>query len=275
MSVAGIFSPTPGRGNERAPVVNSGQGGNLFVAVFLFVILIVLSRGAHAAGAFDGIWNYSSSGTPPSSFTYYAYWLNGCAEGSCSTPYGPFTTLAACTAEAGYFQQQGFHSLTCSTTPPAPAKPLAPVTLESGTCSFPASSTVLAGCPNWAFAFKSTTGNCVYINATGTTIFYTPSSGQACVTPTLGGGTTKGGGTFYYANWTCGSSSQCASIMGAASGSAGPLCSSSSCTAWGKAYIPSGYTCSTTASNAAKPGGSTCSTCTLTGAAGSGSLSCK
>jgi|HubBroStandDraft_2_1064218.scaffolds.fasta_scaffold28095_2 hypothetical protein len=60
-----------------------------------------------------------------------------------------------------------------------------------------------------------------------------------------GGGGGGGGNTYYWANWSCGSSSQCASLMGASAGSAGPMCQVSDCTAWGDQYIPGGYQCST------------------------------
>ena len=53
--------------------------------------------------------------------------------------------------------------------------------------------------------------------------------------------------TYYWANWSCGSSSQCASDMGAYTGSAGPMCTLNDCTAWGNKYIGGGYACSTTA----------------------------
>jgi hypothetical protein len=74
------------------------------------------------------------------------------------------------------------------------------------------------------------------------------------ITPTSGGsggggGGGGGGGTggpYYWDNWTCGSSSQCASLMGGYTGSTGPMCTLSDCTAWGNKFIPGGYSCSTT-----------------------------
>lgn len=54
--------------------------------------------------------------------------------------------------------------------------------------------------------------------------------------------------TYYFANWTCGSSTQCASIMGAAQGSTGLFCAVADCNSWGTQTIPAGYSCSTTAS---------------------------
>ena len=54
-----------------------------------------------------------------------------------------------------------------------------------------------------------------------------------------GGGTS----TYYYANYNCGSSSQCAAAMGHAFGTTGPFCTKTTCDAWGQQYIPSGYSC--------------------------------
>lgn len=67
------------------------------------------------------------------------------------------------------------------------------------------------------------------------------------------------GGTSYYANWSCGSSGQCAVVMGGSAGSAGPFCSATSCNNWGQTYIPGGYSCSTTPTHSPRPGGSQCS----------------
>jgi hypothetical protein len=69
-----------------------------------------------------------------------------------------------------------------------------------------------------------------------------------------------GGGTSYFANWTCGSSSQCAGLMGGFAGSQGPFCSVSDCQRWGNQFIPAGYSCSTSASYSPVPGGSSCYT---------------
>ncbi len=66
------------------------------------------------------------------------------------------------------------------------------------------------------------------------------------------------GGPSYYANWSCGSSSQCAAAMGGSAGSKGPFCSVSSCQAWGGTYIPAGYSCSTQPTYTPDPGGSQC-----------------
>ncbi len=70
----------------------------------------------------------------------------------------------------------------------------------------------------------------------------------------------SGGGTSYYANWTCGSSGQCASVMGGSAGSEGPFCSLADCQRWGNQFIPSGYSCSTAATYSPSPGGSSCFT---------------
>jgi hypothetical protein len=53
--------------------------------------------------------------------------------------------------------------------------------------------------------------------------------------------------TYYYANYSCGSSQQCAAAMGHAFGATGPFCARASCDAWGQQYIPSGYFCGTEA----------------------------
>jgi hypothetical protein len=65
-------------------------------------------------------------------------------------------------------------------------------------------------------------------------------------------------GTSYYANWSCGSSSQCASDMGGSAGSKGPFCSLSSCQAWGNQNIQFGYSCSTQLTHTPDPGGTQC-----------------
>lgn len=55
-------------------------------------------------------------------------------------------------------------------------------------------------------------------------------------------------GTYLFANWSCGSSGQCAAIMGASQGSTGMFCALADCNSWGMQTIPAGYSCSTTAS---------------------------
>lgn len=78
--------------------------------------------------------------------------------------------------------------------------------------------------------------------------------GQSCETCAIESSGNGTGGNFYYANWTCGNSSQCATVMGAPSGTAGPFCDETACNAWGKKFIPGGYTCSTTPSKAPSSG---------------------
>jgi len=70
--------------------------------------------------------------------------------------------------------------------------------------------------------------------------------------------TVDGGSTSYYANWTCGSSGQCASVMGGSAGTRGPFCTIADCQRWGNQFIPTGYSCSTTATYSPVPGGSSC-----------------
>ena len=67
------------------------------------------------------------------------------------------------------------------------------------------------------------------------------------------GGSTGSG--YYYANWTCNGSAQCAGVMGYQQGSNGPFCSVADCEAWGNKFIPGGYTCATAASNTPVLGG--------------------
>ncbi len=54
------------------------------------------------------------------------------------------------------------------------------------------------------------------------------------------------GGPHLYANWSCGSSSQCATVMNGTHGATGPFCSVSDCDAWGNKFrTAAGYSCST------------------------------
>jgi hypothetical protein len=79
----------------------------------------------------------------------------------------------------------------------------------------------------------------------------------ACAAPMAAGSTSGGaGGTSFWANWSCGSSSQCASLLGATSGSAGPMCTLADCNAWGNKFIAGGYSCSTTATSTNRTTGS-------------------
>jgi len=52
--------------------------------------------------------------------------------------------------------------------------------------------------------------------------------------------------SYFYANWNCGTSTQCASVMGTATGSAGPFCSKPPCDKWRQTYF-AGATCETAA----------------------------
>ena len=56
-------------------------------------------------------------------------------------------------------------------------------------------------------------------------------------------GTGTSSTTYYYANYNCGSSQQCASVMGHAFGATGPFCAKASCDAWGQQHIAFAYTC--------------------------------
>jgi len=60
-----------------------------------------------------------------------------------------------------------------------------------------------------------------------------------------GGASGTGTSGYYYANWNCNGSTQCATTMGGAQGSDGPFCSLTDCQAWGDKFIPGGYTCAT------------------------------
>ncbi len=68
----------------------------------------------------------------------------------------------------------------------------------------------------------------------------------ANTTPTPTPPPSTGSGPYVYANLTCGSSSQCATIMGGSQGATGSFCAVSDCNAWGNKFIPGGYSCSTT-----------------------------
>ncbi|MBX9782622.1 MAG: hypothetical protein K2X48_04925 [Chitinophagaceae bacterium] len=60
---------------------------------------------------------------------------------------------------------------------------------------------------------------------------------------------------YYYANWSCGTSTQCASVMGASKGTNGPFCSYNDCNEWKKKYIPGNCTCDKKAANSPVRGG--------------------
>src|SRR6185437_13451575 len=59
-----------------------------------------------------------------------------------------------------------------------------------------------------------------------------------------GGGGGSADGTSYYANWACGGSGQCATVMGGADGSQGPFSSYNDCFNWCQVYIPGNCSCS-------------------------------
>jgi hypothetical protein len=49
----------------------------------------------------------------------------------------------------------------------------------------------------------------------------------------------SGGNGYYYANWDCNNVSGCITDLGHDLGSAGPFCTSSSCSSWRQSYISS------------------------------------
>lgn len=53
-------------------------------------------------------------------------------------------------------------------------------------------------------------------------------------------------GNYFYANWTCGTSSSCAGIMGGTQGSIGLFCSIDDCSTWANNFIPAGFSCGVT-----------------------------
>ena len=70
---------------------------------------------------------------------------------------------------------------------------------------------------------------------------YGPSDGTACIGYILCGGS---GGSGTCAHWSCGSSSQCASVMGASSGVQCQFAPGQTCQQWCATYIPGNCTCS-------------------------------
>lgn len=115
-------------------------------------------------------------------------------------------------------------------------------------------------CPDSAFPyFCPSAGKCCslpfygkQLNKCYASLSDCASSGQSCETCAIETG--NDAGNYFYANWSCGSSSQCATVMGAPSGTAGPFCDQSACDAWGKKFIPAGYTCSTSPAQTASSG---------------------
>ena len=70
---------------------------------------------------------------------------------------------------------------------------------------------------------------------------YGPADGSACAGYILCGG---GGGSGVCAHWSCGGSSQCASVMGAPSGVQCQFAAGQSCAQWCATYVPSNCSCS-------------------------------
>ena len=67
---------------------------------------------------------------------------------------------------------------------------------------------------------------------------------------------------YFYANWSCGGSAQCASLLGAYEGTDGAFCTLASCDAWGNRFIPGGYTCDESIKTEPLLGGIPSGTCT-------------
>ena len=150
----------------------------------------------------------------------------------------PFTAQILTVAEAG----TGSGTVTSS-----------PAGISCGsTCSmnFATSSQVTltaAAASGSTFAGWSGAGGC---SGTGTCVLTMSAAESATATfNTSGGGGGGGGGAGYlYSNWSCGGSSQCASVMGGSVGSAGPFCNSSACSTWCNTYIPANCHCASSAS---------------------------
>ena len=71
---------------------------------------------------------------------------------------------------------------------------------------------------------------------------YGPSDGPACAGYILCGGGSSNSGTC--AHWSCGTSSQCAQVMGAPSGVQCQFAPGQTCQQWCQKYIPGNCTCS-------------------------------
>jgi len=104
----------------------------------------------------------------------------------------------------------------------------------------------------------STTTTAVPTTTTTSTPATTTSTASTTSTTTTSGSS--------WANWSCGSSSQCASVMGGYTGSAGPMCSLNDCNAWGIKYIPYGYACAAAATYARTVGTPSNGVCYRSGA---------
>ena len=96
----------------------------------------------------------------------------------------------------------------------------------------------------------STTTTTTTTKAPTTTTTSTPTTTTTTASTTTTT-TAPTGGTYYWANWNCGTSSACASIAGggAYTGSTGLFCTVNDCTAWKNTYF-AGALCSTTATYA-------------------------
>ena len=79
-------------------------------------------------------------------------------------------------------------------------------------------------------------------NVTPACYTYGPTGGSACIGYILCGG--GGGGSGQCAHWSCGTSSQCAQVMGAPSGVQCQFASGQTCAQWCQQYIPGNCTCS-------------------------------
>lgn len=71
---------------------------------------------------------------------------------------------------------------------------------------------------------------------------YGPSDGPACAGYILCGGSSGGSGLC--AHWSCGTSSQCAQVMGAQSGVQCQFAPGQTCQQWCQTYVPGNCTCS-------------------------------
>jgi len=115
-------------------------------------------------------------------------------------------------------------------------------------CSTTTTSTTSTSTTTTSTATTTTTtaSTTTTTKAPTTTTTLTPTTTTTTASTTT---TTATTGTYYWANWNCGTSSQCATVMGAYTGSTGLLCTINDCTAWKNIYFP-GAACSTTATYA-------------------------
>ncbi len=111
-----------------------------------------------------------------------------------------------------------------------------------------ASQDIFCGDPLFPY-FCPSSGKCCSLPSYGKnlnkcygTIAECASSGQSCETCAIEENN-KEARNYLYANWDCSGSAQCAAVMGAPAGTAGPFCDAAACKAWGDKFIPAGYTC--------------------------------